>query len=228
MNSIKEQAIKLRNAGYSYSIIKDKIGVSKSSASIWCRDILLTSNQIRELNKNMVRGAYEGRLKGARVQHERRVKAIHSLLIKGKSLVKNLSHQDILLIGAALYWGEGMKKEGRARLVNSDPRIIKFMMMWLWRIWNIPKQHVSFHVMINHIHKKRVPEVEAYWANQLNVSRGQFTKTVLIKSKNKKVYKNFTEHYGTLTISVQRGGDLRHLIIGLIDGIAEQATNLPT
>ena len=42
---IKEKAIKLRKEGYSYSYIKDKLGISKGTLSYWLRDIKYVPNE---------------------------------------------------------------------------------------------------------------------------------------------------------------------------------------
>ena len=223
----RNSARELRKQGKSIKEISKFLNVSKSSVSIWCRDIILTDDQARELqNRIRTKGSYEARVRGARVQHERRVQQIKELREKGFNLIDSISKREILLIGAALYWGEGMKKEGRARIANSDPRIIKFMVDWFKYIWHIPKDQLTFQILINEIHKPRIKDVEQYWSNLLDVPSSQFTKTTFIKTKNKKSYKNFPEHYGTLIVSVRRGGDLRHKINGIISALSEKYSHV--
>lgn len=45
----KQRAILLRKRGYSYSQIKNKLGISKSTLSGWLYDIPLSEKRIREL-----------------------------------------------------------------------------------------------------------------------------------------------------------------------------------
>ena len=216
------KARKLRKQGKSIKEIAKLLGVSQGSASIWCRDISLSSEQVARLQLRIAsKGSYEARLRGARVQHERRLEQVEVLRKEGSQLIGLFSKRDMLLIGASLYWGEGMKKQGRARIANSDPAIIKFMVRWFREIWGIPKSRLTFQVLINEIHTKRLGEVERYWSNVLGVSQSQFTKTTLIKAKNKKIYENFSKHYGTIIASVRRGGDLRHKINGIIDAFSK-------
>lgn len=226
MAKFKEKIIaqELRQQGKSIKEIAKLLGVSKSSVSIWCRDIVLTAEQIENLQKRMgTKGSYEARLKGAKIQHERRLQQIKQLQEEGLKMIDSLSKRDLLLIGAALYWGEGMKKEGRARLGNSDPAIIQFMVNWFQSIWGIPKDQLTPSILINEIHKNRVHQVEQYWSDLLNIPLTQFTKTVFIKAKNKKIYKNFQDHYGTLIVSVRKGSNLRHKINGLIAALSQKS-----
>jgi len=51
----RNRAIELRKKGESIKVIAKKIGVSKSSTSIWCRDIILSPMQIQKLHESMVR-----------------------------------------------------------------------------------------------------------------------------------------------------------------------------
>ena len=51
-NKLKQKAINLRLSGCSYSQIKDKIGVSKSTLSNWLDKYPLSNERIRELRDN--------------------------------------------------------------------------------------------------------------------------------------------------------------------------------
>jgi transposase len=75
----KEEARKLRKEGMSILAISKKLKVSKSSASLWCRDIELTLEQSIRLHTSMVRGSLPGRLLGSEAQRPYRK--------RGKSLV---------------------------------------------------------------------------------------------------------------------------------------------
>ncbi len=64
---------------------------------------------------------------------------------------------------------------------------------------------------------KRLPEIERYWQKLLGVNSSQFTKTVVLKSKNKKRYSNFEKHYGTIRVTVRKGYRIRYIVQGAID-----------
>lgn len=217
----KIEARKLRAAGESIKEIARRLGVSKSSASIWCRDIELTARQMEALRRRMIKGSYVGRMKGARMQHERRLKQIILLRENGGKMLKWFAERDLLAIGAGIYWGEGFKKS-RAGISNSDPLLIKLMLRWFQTIWGVSRDRVECRVLINETHKTRINEVEKYWARQLCIPMRQFRSTTFIKAKNKKVYENFAQHYGTLSVRIKRGSDIGHQIRGLIDKAAKE------
>ena len=178
----------------------------------------MTLPQLKKLEKRRIKGGYKGRLKGARRQLEKRLARTKRLRKEGSKLINKLSKRDLLLIGTGLYWGEGTKNN-RARITNSDPEIIKFMLKWFESVWGVSKDRFSCQVLINEIHRRRVSEVENYWSTLTGIPKSQFTKTTLIKTKNKKKYDNFRIHFGTLVVTVRRGTNLRHKIEGVISKI---------
>lgn len=215
----KIKAQKLRKQGQSIKEIAKRLNVSKSTVSIWCRDIQLTKEQIARLDARQTKGAYKGRLKGAKIQRERYLEKVEKLKNQGIKTINKLNRRDLLIAGIALYWGEGDRKDNMARLGNSDPKMIKFMLNWFKKIWKIDKNRIKLHIGINQIHKKRIEEVEKYWSKTTGIPRKQFGKTVLIKAKNKKIYENFNTHYGTLSIRIRKSSTLKYQIDGMLEAM---------
>lgn len=215
----KNQALQLRQKGGSIKDIAKKLKIAKSTISLWCRDIKLSPEQTRRLHEKMIKGGYKGRMKGAQMQYENRLKREKESKEKGIKMVGNLSLRDLFIVGTALYWGEGDKKRRAFKITNSDPNLIKFILIWLKRIWKINNQRLSACVFINKIHEERKEEVENYWSKITGIPRKQFTKTILIKSKNKKNYSNFKKYYGTVSIKVKNPVELYNLVMGLIEGL---------
>ncbi len=222
--SIKKNiALRLRKRGESIKAIAKRLKVSKSSVSFWCRDIKLTLNQIEVLHRRMVKGGYRGRLKGARLQYEQRLKRVEEGREEGKGRVGTSSDRDLLIAGAALYWAEGQRKgtKSEVRFCNSDPNMVKFIIEWFRKSWGIEKDRLTLRIGINKIHKDRISEVEDYWSRTTGIPKKQFRKTTFIKTKNKKIYDNFSIHYGTIKIRIIKPGNLYNRIIGLIEAISK-------
>lgn len=217
----RNRAFVLRQKGESVKDIARKLKIAKSTVSLWCRDIKLTPEQIQKLHEKMVQGGYEGRMKGARMQYEKRLKKIEEWKEKGIRSIGKLSNRDLLIAGIALYWGEGSKKRRGVSLSNSDPEMIKFIIKFFKKIWGIDNSKFSAYIGINKIHKDRIKEVERYWSKITRIPREQFTKTTLIKARNKKSYKNFSVHYGTITLKIRKSAELYYQINGLIQGLIE-------
>lgn len=217
----RNRAIELRKKGESIKAIAKKIGVSKSSVSIWCRDIILTSAQIKRLHESMVKGGYVGRMKGARAQYERRLRVIEQARENGKLAIGGLSERDLLISFISLYWGEGSKKSRQFAINNSDSEMVQFIIKAIRKLWGIKKERFVLTIGINQIYKKREKEVQNYWSKVTDMSKSQFRKTIFIKAKNKKHYDNFKNHYGTLTVKIKKSSDIYYKTMGLIKGLAE-------
>jgi len=215
----KEKAICLRKKGESIKTIAKKLNISKSTVSLWCRDIKLSAGQIKKLHKSMVSGSYAGRMKGAIMQHEYRIKREKEGEIIGIKKIGRLSERDLLIAFTALYWGEGSKKKRELFIVNSDPEMVRFIFKILRKIFKIEDNRFIVGVGINIIHKKREEEIKNYWSEIIGIPKDRFRKTIFAKSKNKKIYKNFDNYYGMLRISVAKSIDLYNMMIGLIKGL---------
>ncbi|MEK7664859.1 MAG: helix-turn-helix domain-containing protein [Patescibacteria group bacterium] len=215
----RNKAIELRKKGKSIKKIAKILEVSKSSVSIWCADIKLTQKQVEKLHKNMVKGSYHGRMIGAKMQHAIRMKRVKNAEESSIKEIGKLSKRDLLIAIAALYWGEGSKKKREFFLINSDPEMIKFLMKVFRKLFKVKKDRFTLAVGINVIHKNRDEEIKGYWSKITKIPKDQFRKTIFIKAKNKKNYKNFKTYYGTLRINIKKSIDIYYKTMGLIKGL---------
>ena len=222
---LRLEARKLRKRGISVKKIAQYLKVSKSSASAWVRDIILTIEQLEVLRKSSLEGAERGRLKSALLQKEKRRKKMENFIKSGIKSIGKVTEREFLIAGLALYWGEGYKKGRRLQLCNSDPKMIKFFLLWLRKCFAISYSEIRCRVGINHMHFKRDNLVRAYWSKITDIPVTQFTKTSFKKVANKKIYENFNDHYGTLSVEVSQPARFYGKIIGLIEGLH---ANMPT
>ena len=217
------KAQELRIEGRSIGDIARIVDVAKSTVSLWCRDIELTSQQIEKLEENKRMGGYAGRLKGAKIQYDRRIRRTREFENRGKNLLGILGKRDVLSIGLGLYWGEGTTYGRNAAFTNSDPFIVKFILKWFKQLFSFDNDRFKFYKLINEIHKNRVEEVRKYWKKITQMPEESFGKTTLIKVKNKKAYNNFSVHYGTLRINIKRPVEIHHQIIGMLKELERKA-----
>lgn len=222
---LRLEARKLRKKGISVKEIARLLSVSKSSASNWVKDIILTVEQLEILRQPSIKGAELGRLRSALLQKERRFKYAEHLKQEGIEKLSRLSDRELLVTGLGLYWGEGSKKSRKVEFCNSDPRMIKFLTLWLRRCFNVDTKSLVCRVGINSIHAKRDTRVKNYWSKVIGIPLSQFRKTSYKYVINKKVYANFEDHYGTLTVRLAKPAPLYYKIMGLIEGLAWQGSS---
>ncbi len=223
---LRIKARELRGNGISVKEISTYLGVSKSSASLWVRDIILTVEQLENLRKAEIKGKERGRLKSALLQKKRRTNQIEEARDEGIGVMSGLSEREFLIAGSALYWGEGSKKSQQVEFCNSDPKMIKFLIGWLKFNFQVTTEELRCRIGINELHRKRESEVKQFWSKTTGIPIVQFNQTSFKQAKSKKVYGNFNEHYGTLSIKVLRPTKSFYKILGLINGLSEAGMKL--
>jgi hypothetical protein len=207
---LKNTARLLRNKGIAISKIAMKLGVSKSTVSHWCEDIVLGKEQLSKLYKRNLKGAYANRKK--------KQQFIDFYKLKGKEIIGELSERDLLVACISLYWAEGSKK-CKFKITNSDPRMILFMFECFKRIFYVRKEEFMPRLSINIIHAYRIQDVLQFWSNLLELPIEQFGNPVLIKTKQNKVYNNHGTYFGVLHLGVRKGTLLKYRMLGLIEAL---------
>ena len=213
----KVLAIRLRKKGLSYKEILLKVNVSKDTISRWCRDVVLSQEQIEHLLKRKLQGGEKGRLVAAKMKHDKRIEETEYLLNLGEKEVGKLTKRDKFVTGIALYAGEGGKKS--LSFANSDPKIIKFMMNWFREFCNIPE--TKFHGAI-WIHDNLDPKNAInFWSNLTLIPNTQFYKTYIAKNKvdSKKIRKNIHK-YGVFSIIIT-DIKMHRLVMGWMSGVLQ-------
>lgn len=216
------KARELRSNGESIKEIAKKLSVSVGSVSLWCRDIELTDEQIAKLERRARDPNYGKRLEYTRKLKRRRVEKTRLLRQQGIEEIGKLSEREIFLIGVALYWAEGFKKEKMAGFSNSDPRMIKIFMSWLTKCCNVKAEEISVRVTLNMSHKHRLDEIQSYWSEILGIPITKFNKPYYQKTVWKKVYANPENYFGVIRIRVRKSTDLLREIHGWIEGLRLQ------
>ena len=140
---------------------------------------------------------------------------------EGVTILGNLSHRDILMVGLGLYWGEGYKYENsELGFTNSSPFMIAFYLKWL-KLWNVEKDSLIFRLTINEFFKKEEKTIKFFWIKFLEIKEEQFSKTTYIKTNLKKAsLKNKEIYKGILRVKVRKGTALRNKILGAIEHIS--------
>lgn len=214
---LKIKAIKLRKKGLSYGEIKKSVKVAKSTLSLWLKDVPLTNKQKKKLYTNSILVLS----KGPQSQRERRKREINKILeISGKEIQIPLTLETFRLFGAALYWAEGSKTNG-LKITNSDPCLILFMVRWIEKIFNIPPKGLK--AWLNIYPQQNDFKIKKFWSELTGIPVEKFGKS-FIKPLNKN-YKKNNLYYGTISIRVPKGTDIRYKIFGWIDAALKNINN---
>ncbi|HUS60281.1 MAG TPA: hypothetical protein VMX76_02785 [Nevskiaceae bacterium] len=213
----KKLALKLRQKGLSYSEIQKKVFVSKDTLSRWCRDVVLTLEQLENLRKKKLKGAERGRIIGAKKQQRDRTRRIKKLLEQGEKEVGLLNKRDRFISGIALYLGDGLKGDKGVGFSNSNPKIISFMMKWLREFCKVPEKKFRGQIWIH----DNLDELKAkkFWSKVAGISVSQFTKSYIAKNKiNSKKIRKQLHQYGVFAIRVH-DAEMQRRVLGWMAGV---------
>lgn len=131
----REEARRLRAEGLVLTDIAERLGVSKSSVSVWVRDIDFTPRPRRNRN-------FGSRHRPPNKLQRAKQEEIDRCNREGVERIARLSDRELLLVGTALYAAEGAKRDGQVAFANSDPQMIAVFCTWLRRFFAVDESRL--------------------------------------------------------------------------------------
>lgn len=174
---IQEQnrARELRACGWTLAEICAELGVAKSSASTWCRDVVVDEEALEQRRRQrFLRGNEGARQRGPNKLQRAKQAEIEEMQAAGSEAVGRLSDRELLLVGAALYAGEGSKTDGALRFANSDPRIIRVFMRWLRSSFEIAESRLRVRLYLHE--GLDLDAAQLFWSTLTGIPLAQFTR----------------------------------------------------
>jgi transcriptional regulator with XRE-family HTH domain len=213
--ALQEKARDLRKRGFSIKAIEKELGISRSSASLWTRDVELTSDQLKSLYADKRTGAWRGCVIAARKKKEATEIAVREAGYRGNREVGKLSKRDRLMAGIALYLGEGDKSGRNVAFCNADPRAIRFMMRWFREVCAVAEERFRLSLYLHDNLDEKI--AKKYWSTVTDLPLTSFRKSYIVKNNPNRLRK--TKHvYGIVRITVSDAALYRR-IMGLISGV---------
>ena len=198
MRKDKKTATILRNKGKSYSQISEILGIPKSTLSEWfSKEEWSLEIQLKLGEKNKILS--KERIKGLNVTRQIKLEELYLRADEeaGEEFEK-YKHNTLFISGIMLYWGEGDKKfkNGRVRIANTDPYLLKVFRNFLIKFGNYPLEKIQGWILL-------YPDLNStsclnYWATETGILKSNFIKSTLINGRHKVNRLS----YGTCTIYV--------------------------
>ena len=160
----RQQARQLRRTGLPLAEIAVRLGVSKSSVSLWVRDVAFEPRP----------PATRGRRRAPNALQRRKQAEIDRLVEEGRARIGRLSDREFLVAGVALYAGEGSKGDGSVRFVNSDPRMVALFCSWLRHFYQIDETRLRLSLYLHQ--GLDLSAAIAYWSALTGIPESQFRK----------------------------------------------------
>jgi len=204
----------LREQGHDYDRIAAELGVSKSSVSLWVRDIPRPERlSYEECRMRAAEGARRYWETERRVREAKREAARSSAAAD----IGSLTQRELLIAGAIAYWCEGTKskpynRQDRVTFVNSDPGLITFFLRFLDAA-GVDRGRIRYRVFIHET--ADLERAEHFWLVVTGADPAQFHTPTLKRHNPKTVRRNTgDEYHGCLRIDVHQGADLYRRIEG--------------
>jgi hypothetical protein len=158
----RDEARRLRALGRTMPDIAGELGVSRSSVSLWTRDVPV------ELGPRRLRPRQPNALE------RRKAAEIAELLDDGRARIGPLSDRDLLIAGTALYAGEGTKRDGVVAFANSDPAMVVLFCTWLRRFFDIDERRLRLSLYLHE--GLDLVAVQQFWCDVTGIPISQCNK----------------------------------------------------
>lgn len=182
-----ESARSLRVKGESLGQISKKLGMAKSTLSLWLRDIPKPNNLNYTNQKEWLK---QIRVMAVKANREKRQNISDKIQDEVKNDLDkwNLSldsTQKAML--AVLYWAEGNKGREILQFANTDPRLVLLFITLLRRNFKLDETKFRIRLHLHNYHKEN--EVKRFWSKLLKIPKNQFNKTYWKQRSKEKTFR---------------------------------------
>ena len=182
--NLKEEAIKLRLKGFTYTEINKELGIiiPKGTLNAWLKKVSLPDNykeRIKKINNLNLDKARTKALKVNKLKREEYLRSLDKLNIEISGRIKDPAIGKIAL--AMLCLGEASKyKSGRSfNLGSSDPKIIKIFLELLRTCFSFKTSKIRCTVQCRA--DQDLNQLEKFWMEATGIPREQFYKPQIDK-----------------------------------------------
>ena len=211
-----------REEGAAIGEIAERLKVSKSSVSLWVRDIDLTSEQHEALLQR--NPAYNRQLSGWTRMAERR--RAQRLAYQADGRRRARLRDPGFVAGCMLYWGEGAKERNQLQFTNADPVMSRFFVDFLKTHFGLRSDEIRITCHLYTDHLSNQAAIEQHWLDALGLPRESLRKSVVNRySKYSKRKRVGNLPYGTCRVVVSKTWVIQTLFGGIqeIGGFTREA-----
>jgi hypothetical protein len=175
----RRKALALRARGYSFREISEILNISKSTASVWARNIKLSNQASKRIEELSIKGrqkALDTNWQKRAMENEEISKRVENVFIN-----KKFSRFDLRIACALLYWCEGSKNKGTnsVSFMNADPEMIKYFLYVFRNSFDLEEK--KFRGLI-HLHDYHDPQKQLdFWSKITKIPKKQFNRPYLKK-----------------------------------------------
>lgn len=175
------------------------LAVSRSSVSVWVRDIELTEAQHEALRQR--NPIYNQQLAAHAATAAKRRGERQGYQAHGRALARQ--GNALFAAGCMLFWAEGSKARNTLQFSNSDPEMMRLFIRFLRTFFDVGDERFRARCNLFADHLAQQEEVEEFWLRQLGLPRSCLTKSTINRySKSSQRKRVRMLPYGTCCLSV--------------------------
>jgi len=215
------RAVALRRDGWSVNDIAVELGVARSTAWRWVRDLPLDPDSERAKAKRAhAKAMTDGRWARHRAERDAQRAAT---IARTVDEIGALTDREVQLIGAAIYWCEGTKskpwrRNDHVQFVNSDPMLATLFVRFLHDN-GVAADRIGFRVSIHE--SADAAAATAWWSHTPGCSAESFARPTIKRHLPSTNRKNLAEDYhGCVIINVAQSRELYWHIEAVVTSMA--------
>ena len=158
----RDQAKDLRAQSWTLKEIADELGVSKSTVSVWVRDVEFVARP-----RNRGHSGHQ-----PHPLHLRKLQEIERCRTEADELFETLTPEGLRLFALGLYAGEGSKTQGTVSMANTNARFLRAFVTWLRSEFELDESRLRVKLYLHE--GLDLAESTAYWSRVLEIPESQF------------------------------------------------------
>jgi hypothetical protein len=158
------RARELRAQAWTLTEIASELGVSKSSVSVWVRDVDFTP-------RPRTRGHPAGPKHPMRLKKDAEIEQCRR---DAQAWVGELTEREITMFVLGLYAGEGNKTGGAVGMANTNPTYLKVFLTWLRATFDVDESRLRGALYLHE--GLDLAAAIRFWSHLLDIPSSQFTK----------------------------------------------------
>ncbi len=181
MRNDKDRAIELRKQNKSYNQIARELGMSKSTLSVWFRNLTWSQQITTALNDEADEKQIKLMNQASRLKWEAWRESFRQ---EAKNDFPKLMQNPLFVAGINLYWGEGDHNihNGKVKLINTDPHMVEIFSNFLRDIAFVPTEKIICWLILYPDLSEQ--KCKLFWSKASQVPLSQFRKTQYIKGRH--------------------------------------------
>ncbi|MBZ0302159.1 MAG: Hin recombinase [Anaerolineae bacterium] len=205
----REAARRLRQQGWSVNEIMRELGVSKSSVSLWVRDIPLTAEQERALHDRHG-PRYHAQANGSKAVAAKYREQRSAYQAEGRAQAREMD--PLHIAGCMLYWAEGKKRRNTLAFTNSDPGMIQFYVdRFLRECLHIPDEAITIYLNCYLGNDLTQNDIENYWLTLLGLPRSCLRTVVVNAQPSSSSQRGRKLKYGICEVDINQTRYVQHV-----------------